>query len=249
MLYKLYLFLLFLVFSNEISSNTLLERPIENRNLYMPFLLFLEPYPTTPVVIKKGKFYVNSGIAISNMIDNNNASVDYSSEYSKYKPFYWKNYSDLSSDGRLTPTSYYINEFLTYGRLEQQTHLNIDSEIERFHAKVSYGLFNNFEIGLEITALSYNTGIFDKFITGYHRAVGIPYPLRDIYPSNTYRFELTDNSKYLIKSKPGTSSGDSIIDGKWQLRSQDGLIPALAIIHSIKIPTGNVNHFMGTGKT
>lgn len=245
---KIILVLLLYGISQEISSDPLRERPIENRNLYLPFLLFLEPYSTTPVTLEKGKVSADSGLAISNMIDNNNAYADSVSGYSKYKPFFWTNYSEAFSDGRLTPNSYYLSEYLTYGRLEQQSNVKLDGEIERFHAKISYGLFKNFEIGIEITALSYNTGIFDKPITGYHRGVGIPYPLRDIYPNNQFNFELTDNSHYLIKGKVGTSSGDSVFDTKWGLRKQAGILPALAWINSVKIPTGNVNFFMGSGK-
>lgn len=245
---KLFLTLLLFGISNEIFTDNLREKPIENRNLYLPFLLFLEPYPTTPTVIEKGKFSVDSGMAISNMIDNNNAFVDGTSGYSKYKPIYWKNYSDSFFNSKITPNTYYLSDYINYGRLEQQSHIKVDAEIERFHTKISYGLFKNIEVGFEITALSYNTGIFDKPITGYHRAVGIPYPLRDIYPDNKFGFELTDNTKYLIKGKPGTGLGDSVLDVKWQLRAQNGILPALAWINTIKIPTGNINLSMGTGK-
>ncbi len=247
MLNRIIITVFFLTISREILSDNLRERPIENRNLYLPFLLFLEPYPTTPIALEKGKMSIDSGMALSNMIDNNNAGTDIAG-YSKYKPIFWSNYADIFSDGQLTPNSYYLSEYLNYGRLEQQSHLKMDAEIERFHAKLSYGLFKNFEVGIEITALSYNTGILDGPITGYHRAVSIPYPLRDLYPNDQFGFSLTDNTKTLIKSKTGTSSGDSVLDSKWQLSSQDGWIPTFAWINSIKIPTGNTNFYMGTGK-
>ncbi len=247
MLDKIILTLFLLAFSKEILSDSLRERPIESRNLYLPFLLFLEPYPTTPISLEKGQVSIDSGIAISNMIDNNNAGTDVGG-YSKYKPFYWGSYAEAFSNGNLTPNSYYLSEYLNYGRLEQQSHIRMDAEIERFHAKLSYGLFKNFEIGLEITALSYNTGILDGPITGYHRAINIHYPLRDLYPNDQFAFSLTDNTKTLIKAKTGTSSGDSVLDGKWQLLSQSGWIPAFAWVNSIKIPTGNSNLYMGTGK-
>ncbi len=248
MLYRFIILILLVGFSGNVTGDNLRERPIENRNLYLPFLLFLEPYATTPLTINKGKISVDSGIAISNMIDDNNAFIDGTSGYPKYKPLYWRNYSNLYFQGQITPTTYYLSELLTYGRLEQQSHLKVDSEIERFHNKISYGLFKNFEIGLEVTLLSYNTGVFDKPITGYHRAIGIPYPLRDIYPDNKFHFELTDNTKYLIKGKPGTGTGDSVLDMKWLFKLQTGFIPALAWINSFKIPTGNKSLFMGSGR-
>lgn len=247
MLNKFFFTLLLLIISKEILTDPLRERPIENRNLYLPFLLFLEPYPTTPIALEKGKMSIDTGAAMSNMVDNNNAGTDVTG-YTKYKPFLWQNYSEFFSNGKLTPNTYYLSEFINYGRLEQQSHLRMDAEIERFHARLNYGLFEKFEIGIEITALSYNTGILDGPITGYHRTVGIPYPLRDLYPNDQFGFTLTDNYKPLIKAKTGTSSGDSVLDGKWQLVSQSGWIPAFAWINSIKIPTGNTSFYMGTGK-
>ena len=245
---KIFIVFFLFGFGQNIFSDALIERPIENRNLYLPFLLFLEPYPTTPKTLEKGKMSIDSGKAISNMIDNNNAPVDYGSNYSTYKPLYWSYYSKEYADGSLTPNTYYLSELLTYGRLEQQSHVRIDAEIQRFHTKLSYGLFKNFEIGLDISALSYNTGIFDRPITGFHRTVGIPYPLRDIYSDNQFGFHITDNMKYVVKGKLGTSLGDSVLDAKWKLREQNGWLPTLAWINSVKIPTGNTNLSMGTGK-
>ena len=247
MLNKLILTILIIIFSSKIESDNLRERPIENRNLYLPFILFLEPYPTTPVTLEKGKFSLDSGMAISNMIDNNNAGTDLGG-YSKYKPLFWNNYAEAFSNRSLTPSSYYLSEYINYGRLEQQSHLKMDAEIERFHAKLNYGLWDKFEIGLEVTALSYNTGIFDGPITGYHRAINIPYPLRDIYPNDRFNFSLSDSTKTVIKSKTGTGFGDAVLDGKWQLSSQNGWLPTIAWVNSIKIPTGNTNLYMGSGK-
>ncbi|HNC55976.1 MAG TPA: DUF3187 family protein, partial [Leptospiraceae bacterium] len=184
----------------------------------------------------------------SNMIDNNNAQTDYAG-YTKYKPLFWSNYSDSFFGGRLTPLSYYLSEYFNYGSLEQQSHLKLDAEVERFHTKLSYGLFENFEIGFEITALSYNSGIFDGGINAYHRAVAIPYPLRDIYPNDQFAFSITDNHKPLVQAKPRTGLGDSVIDSKWRFLTQNNWIPTLAWVNTIKIPTGNSNYYMSSGKS
>lgn len=245
---KKILFISILIFGlSEILADNLTERPIENRNLYLPFIFFLEPYPTTPITLKKGSFSIDSGLAISNMIDNNNAATDYSG-YTKYKPFFWSSYVDTFFGGNLNPTNYYLSDFFNYGRLEQQNHLKMDAEIERFHAKLAYGLFENFELGVEFTALSYNTGFLDAPITTYHRAIDIPYPLRDIYPNNQFAFSMTDSYQPLIQAKPRTGLGDTVLDGKWKLSAQNALLPALAWINTIKIPTGNTDYYMGSGK-
>ncbi|HNC56365.1 MAG TPA: hypothetical protein PLP33_13025, partial [Leptospiraceae bacterium] len=69
--------LIILLSFQKIAADNLVERPIENRNLYLPFIFFLEPYPATPVTLKKGSLSIDSGMALSNMIDNNNAQTDY----------------------------------------------------------------------------------------------------------------------------------------------------------------------------
>ena len=71
-----------------------------------------------------------------------------------------------------------------------------------------YGIILRLE--LEITALSYNTGIFDGPITGYHRAINIPYPLRDIYPTIVLIFLFQIAQKQLLKGRTGTGFGDAV---------------------------------------
>ena len=241
-----FLFLFFLI-GKSLFSDVSHIRPIENRNLYLPNLFFIEPYPTTSQVVEKGKSYWTVAYSNSNMIDDNNALVDKSS-YPKWKPFYNQKIAENAYEGQITPFTYYNTEYYYYGRLAEQQRVRIDAEVSRGSFKYAYGIRDKLELGVELTLLSYNTGILDKPITAYHRASGIPYPLRDIYPDNKMSFIMTDSTSTIINAKPRTGLGDSVVDLKWNLLAENSFIPSLSLVSLVKIPTGFRNYAMSSGK-
>ncbi len=222
------------------------ERPIENRNLYIPNIFFFEPYPTTPKAIGEKKVSYLTGFSAANMIDNNNALGD-RSDISKIKPIYWSALANEFYDGKLNFQSYSNADFYLYGKLEQQRNVFVDVEVYRANHRVSYGLSKKIEVSAEVTILSYNKGFLDSVITGYHRAINTAYPLRDIYPDDKFHYSISDSSRILINAKPRTSLGDSVFDIKWQFLDGSKYYPMMALIVGTKIPTGHVAYSMGTG--
>ncbi len=238
----------FLILSSiKVLADKLQERPIENRNLYAPNLFFLEPYPTTPITIGEKKYSFQTGLSISNMIDNNRAYGD-SLGYKNFRPLFWDFISNEFYNGEKNLSSLYNSDFYFYGKLAEQRNVAIDLEVYRANAKISYGLAKNLELGFEITALSFNRGFLDKPIDFYHRITAVPYPVRDIYEDNKFDYQISDSSKIITKSKPRTGLGDSILDLKYLVLSEKTFIPSLAFVTTAKIPTGNFSYQMTNGK-
>ncbi|RMF83781.1 MAG: DUF3187 family protein [Nitrospinota bacterium] len=140
-----------------------------------------------------------------------------------------------------------INE--TIDRAEN-TSLLFDLETTRFTLGARYGVLPRVELGVEIPFIARWGGFLDRFIEGVERVVNKLNPARKRGPVNTVRFHLQRNGE-LIFSRGESALGisDLVLSGKGLLWEEGETYPALAARLQIKLPTGDEERLLGSGKT
>ncbi|NBU98515.1 MAG: hypothetical protein EBS19_09965, partial [Spirochaetia bacterium] len=180
--------ILFTVLSSSLYSDNRTEYPLDIRNNFAPTLLHLDPQSVSPSTLPKGKSYFVSGYSFSSDIKESNLNVDKNIPYTYQRPFLMEYFKDRYPT---TLGSFIASDFYRFGRLENQNRTSIDLETSLLNMRYNYGITNNIEMGLQVAAISYNSGILDNIINSYHSAIGVRTG-KEIAPNNEYHYKLTD---------------------------------------------------------
>ena len=129
--------------------------------------------------------------------------------------------------------------------------IDIDLEVSRLTLDFRYGVYDNFEVGLEIPYLSLSRGYLDNFIEGIEDGLGARTPRsRERQGSYEFDYSFRYNSKYLIQeshSKEGL--GDISLSAKWRLFKEKGFfLPNISLRSAIKFPTAEKKDLIGSGE-
>ena len=157
----------------------------------------------------------------------------------------------------LTPVSKYeigltidwTNNFVVDSNSKES--LVLDEERARFGIYGRYGIFRNFELGVEVPYIIQGGGILDKAIEDYHKMFGFPGGNREMASRNRFLYQYKTQSQKSVKlENPSHGLGDIRLTGAWQIyQGREGSRRAVSIRTSLKLPTGDSDRFHGSGST
>jgi len=124
--------------------------------------------------------------------------------------------------------------------------LVLDGESQRYQLGMRRGLSETWEVGVQIPWLSYNGGVTDNFIKGWHKFWGLPDGGRPAYPNRRLNFFYQRNGVTEIDLHRAESGiGDVQFSAAYQWLRNDR--NALAWSFTATAPTGSAHKFTGNG--
>lgn len=130
--------------------------------------------------------------------------------------------------------------------------LLFDGELYRSTLAVRYGVFQAFEIGVELPVITQGGGFLDQTISNWHSFWGLPQGGRDSATNNQLSYRYSKNGVQQINMQnSGTDIGDVSVQAAFQLldNKKDSTRNTLALRGQIKLPTGDSNQLTGNGST
>ena len=126
--------------------------------------------------------------------------------------------------------------------------LLLDGETYRSALVLHYGVGRRLEAGIEIPYVVHTGGFLDGFIIHWHDFFQLPQGGRDEAPRDrlTYRYQ-RDGRTLVDLTRQSAGFGDLRLTGAWQLWQEGPR--ALALHASLKLPTGDTAHLLGSGST
>jgi hypothetical protein len=126
--------------------------------------------------------------------------------------------------------------------------LILDGESQRYELGVRYGLGARWEIGATLPWISYNGGVLDNFIEGFHRFWGLPDGGRPDYDARHLQFLYQRNGQTELNFAHAEAGfGDLQV----QIANQLLQTPSdhIALIATFNMPTGDDKKLTGAGGT
>ncbi|MBE9504056.1 MAG: DUF3187 family protein, partial [Proteobacteria bacterium] len=124
-----------------------------------------------------------------------------------------------------------------------------DMEIYRTAFNLTYGVYKDIDIHVEIPMLAFNGGKLDGPIQDYHDFFGFPNGGRENSPDGIFDYSYKVNGQALFDfPSHGLKLSDSNVDLKWRLIDDSGRQPAVAARMGIKLPTGQYEDGTGSGE-
>jgi hypothetical protein len=241
-LFSISLFLYF--FSFSILAENIEEIPLDVRNNYVPTFLHLEPQAVSPNTLPKGKSSFTSGYSLANDIKESNLYVEKNIPFAYQRPILYEYYQRKYPDNR---QAYAAADYSRFGRLENQYRTSIDLESSYLMLRYNYGITSRLELGIQISVLSFNSGILDAGINSYHSIIGT-FTGKELVPNNKYKYTVTGENGVLLSTPPRTGLGDSTLSAKWNLKSSEENGLSFALLGLVKVPTGASRYEMSSGK-
>lgn len=125
----------------------------------------------------------------------------------------------------------------------------MDMEVSRAAFQVRVGLWDLFELGIEVPYIYQWHGTLDSTINGFHRAFGLPSRDRFHFRDNHYSFFMVkDRETYVMGNDHNNGLGDIVLDVKIQLLKEEKYLPAVSLKPALKVPSGDASKIMGNGK-
>lgn len=127
--------------------------------------------------------------------------------------------------------------------------VNFDMELWRTSINFGYGLFEDFDLFVEIPFISNAGGFLDQFVQNYHQGLGLPNGNRSLVPHGIFNFTYTDTNGNTLFNYSKTTFGlsDPTLRLKAHLNRWFKLPFDLAIIGSLKLPLGETGQGLSSG--
>lgn len=133
------------------------------------------------------------------------------------------------------------------GSQTPQESIILDGETYRTALIYKRGFGDGWQLGLELPLISHRHGIMDNFIEGWHDIFGLSNKDRASWPKNRLLFSYTRNGIVMAEMSDGASGvGDLQLQLSRRLKvSKEG--NWLSLSASLKLPSGDVDRFQGSG--
>jgi hypothetical protein len=123
--------------------------------------------------------------------------------------------------------------------------VQIDFELITLTLRIRKKILPSTEASLELPFFSFNSGILDDFLIGYHRLFDLPDYGRSNRPLNSFLYEVTRNGKTVIKGKAGEiAPGDVKAGVKHLIYDGD---PLVSLYGFLEFPSGDPDRGYGNG--
>jgi len=145
-----------------------------------------------------------------------------------------------------------ITNTLQWGKSENYSGY-MDMEMIRTSLEVKYGILSGVELGMSLPFLYGYAGFMDHAIRDFEELFHATKNLRekeDQYGrANTYTYYVKKNNKAFIEGKEGSSGvGDMVLRVKAKIRDEKKGVPCLSTRLQVKIPMGDEDTALGSGK-
>ncbi len=128
----------------------------------------------------------------------------------------------------------------------------VDMGVIKTSLNLSYGVRDNIEVGMEIPFYILYKGFLDSFILDFEKSIGATTPIsRKKNGVNNFTYLLTRGSDTMISiNSPYGGVGDIALTAKVRHIYNSGMkyMPSISTRYAIKIPTGDDDRFLGSGK-
>jgi hypothetical protein len=125
----------------------------------------------------------------------------------------------------------------------------LDFELTRGNVALKYGLLDHLAVGLEIPLLYTWKGFLDGPIKGFEDVTGFKRTIRFERPQYLFDYILNKDGRTALKGTSGAIGiGDIGLSAKALLRDEGQLAPAIAGRFALKLPTGDEDRALGSGK-
>ena len=126
----------------------------------------------------------------------------------------------------------------------------IDMEMIRASMEMQYGIAPGFEIGMSLPLVCSGSGIMDNFILDVEKFFTDPRKVREEEDHNKYEYYVKKNGKAFISGKGKRSSGlgDFVLRAKGKIWEEGDTRPCLSARVAVKVPTGDKDRALGSGK-
>lgn len=137
----------------------------------------------------------------------------------------------------------YSSTYLVKSSDEWSTEIDLETTLLDF--AFAKRLTDRSEIRVTVPVISYNSGVLDGFLSGYHDTFGFPDYGRNQRPKNDFVFRVSHNGRTVIEGVPGEFSiGDIQLGMKQTLLSGDTVI---SLYGYVEMPSGDADRGYGNG--
>lgn len=126
----------------------------------------------------------------------------------------------------------------------------IDLEMTTADLSFRYGLTSRMAVKVDLPFVSLNAGFLDRFLEGYHDTLGVANYGRQERPDNAFAYRVSHKGRTWIDAPAGTFElADLTLSAQWQaLGGSNAQTWAGSLVLSLKVPSGNADHGMGSGQ-
>ncbi len=140
--------------------------------------------------------------------------------------------------------SFHWDPFVLYPDL----YVRLDMEVMRLSLDIDYGLPAGLTVGVGVALVTQYGGFADPAIQAFHSFFDLPNGDREKVPDNGYRFSVVRSGQAMVEiTDPGSSLGDTTVRLKWSVLDAPSRPLSLALHAALKLPTGSVDRFTGSG--
>jgi len=133
---------------------------------------------------------------------------------------------------------------------DQQPQASVTMKFETLRSGVflRYGATERWELAVEVPVLYRYSGFMDGPIKAVERLTTGLSPARSALGNSGYVFNISRGGQTVASGREGAVGlGDSTLMSKYQLLPEGALIPAVSLRTALKLPTGDVGQFFGSG--
>jgi hypothetical protein len=126
----------------------------------------------------------------------------------------------------------------------------VQIDLEGLRQTFSYrrGISDRIEVGAFIPLQSNTSGFMDGTIQSWHGAFGLPTGDRPNFAKNQFSYVVAVDNAFRINGESDQFGiGDITLTGKYFIRPEDNIYPALSARLGLKIPTGESGSQLGSG--
>jgi Protein of unknown function (DUF3187) len=130
-------------------------------------------------------------------------------------------------------------------------YLMLDGETQRATLSIARGISARTEVGVALPYVVLSGGFLDSFVESFHRTFGFPNGGRPLAPRNRLLIRYQHNGRDILNvSGRASGPGDIRLTGAHQLQTAAGTNGEDVVLRaSLKLPTGNSDHLLGSGGT
>ena len=137
------------------------------------------------------------------------------------------------------------------GSSSSRESIQLDGEMYEFSLVLRHGIFQKFELGIDVPYVAHDEGVLDSFIEGWHDAFGFSGGGRNSVGRNQLSYTYTrDGTTRESITKSSGGIGDLRLFGAYQLLGgTEQPERSLALRCGVELPTGSATKLHGSGST
>jgi hypothetical protein len=126
----------------------------------------------------------------------------------------------------------------------------VDIEMIRASLDLKYGIFTDFEMGISLPFVYSYSGIMDHVILDVEEFFAAERPVRKKQEPDRYEYYVKRNDDVFIsgKGKRCSGIGDLVLRAKGKIWDEGKILPCLSTRLGVKVPTGDEDRALGSGK-